>query len=192
MLGGSILAFMVGIGIGVGSFAAARQPGQQVSGSPPVLPAPSSHQLSTQVAAELLQARTLVSKGSDVAAAKILAKVLNADPNQPVALAYEGWVLRLAGVSAHNAADMAQGRALVAEATALDPSYPDAHVFLGYMYFQDLQNTNAAVTQFKMFLDDHPLPALVKRTAGVIAQAYAAGHQAVPAQVAADLKVKGG
>jgi tetratricopeptide (TPR) repeat protein len=190
MLGASILTLAVGAGILVGSFAAARQPGQQISGSPPVTAAPSRSQLSAQVASELLQARTLVSQSSYVAASKILAKVLEADPNQPVALAYEGWVLRLAGVSGHNSADVARGRALVAEASALDPSYPDAHVFLGYMYFQDLHNASAAVTQFKMFLDDHPLAALVKRTAAVISQAYSADQQPVPAQVADALAPK--
>ncbi len=190
MLGGAILAFVIGTGILVGSFAIPRKSGQQVSGSPPVTAAPSKSQVSAQVAAELLQARTLVSQGSDVAATKVLAKVLAVDPHQPVALAYEGWILRLAGVSAKDPAVISHGRALVAEASALDPSYPDAHVFLGYMYLQDAHDTANAVAQFKAFLADKPLPALVKRTAPVIAMAFGEAHLPVPAQVAADIGQK--
>lgn len=187
MLAASILAFFAAAVTGVVGFAAARQPGQEISGSPPVTAPRAKSALTVQMAAELLQARTLVSEGSDVAAAKILTQVLEADPTQPVALAYEGWVLRLAGVSARNPADIAHGRALVAEATALDPGYPDAHAFLGYMYFQDSHDPLAAVTQFERFLADHPLPALVRRTAPVMAQAFASAHRRLPRQVAADL-----
>lgn len=187
MLVASALAFVVAVGIAVGRLAATRLPGEQVSGNPPVTTPPSKAQLNAQIAAELLQGRTLVSQNNDVAAAKVFAEVLAVDPGEPVALAYEGWVLRLAGVSAHDTADIQNGRALVAEAVALDPSYPDAHVFLGYMFFQDVHNAGEAVAQFKAFLADHPLAALVDRTAPVIDQAYVADHQAVPAQVLAAL-----
>lgn len=183
MLPGALLAFVIAAGILVGRYTATRQPGQEITGNPPVTAAPSSAEVSSEVAADLLEGRTEVSKDEDVAAAKEFATVLALEPKQPEALAYDGWVLRLAGVSGHKPALVSQGRALVAEAVALDPSYPDAHVFLGFMYFQDVHSDAEAVVQFKDFLADKPLAALVTRTAPVMAQAFKADHQAVPARV---------
>ncbi|MGH9075135.1 MAG: tetratricopeptide repeat protein, partial [Acidimicrobiales bacterium] len=186
-LAGAIVAFVVVAGVLVGTYAAQRRPGQQVSGS--VSP-PTTQAGSQQVAKELVRGRLLASQGHDVAAAKVFSQVLSASPRQPEALAYEGWLLRQAGVAGHSQKVVDEGRALVARAVAVDPSYPDAHVFLGYMLLQDEHDPSGAVAQFRLFLGDHPTPALVRRTAPAIAQAYSAVHQPVPAQVAGALSQK--
>lgn len=178
---GAIVAFVAAAGVLVGHYAADRLPGQEVSGS---ITSPTAPRLQKkQLAERLVQGRLLASQGKDVQASKIFSQVLKSYPNQPEALAYEGWLLRKAGVADHDTKLEDQGRAKVAQAIAVDPTYPDAHVFLGYMFFQDEHDPVDAVAQFGLFLQDHPTQALVQRAAPTIAAAYRAAHQAVPAEV---------
>ncbi|HZD65512.1 MAG TPA: hypothetical protein VE152_05400 [Acidimicrobiales bacterium] len=189
LLVGSIAAFVVAAGILVGRYAATRLPGQEVSGT---ITHTSSPRLDAKHLAErLVEGRVLASQGKDVAAAKVFSQALKTDPNQPEALAYEGWLLRQSGKADHNAKLVGQGRALVGEAIAADPGYADAHVFLGYMLLQDSHDPVDAVDQFNLFLGDHPAKALVARTAPVMAQAYREVHQPVPPAVAAALHTTG-
>lgn len=133
-----------------------------------------------QLAAQLLRARTLASGGQYAQSLKLLDQVLQGYPDQPQALAYRGWVLRLTGVAAHRPGLVQQGRASVAQAVEEDPSYPDARVFLGYMDLQDQHDPAAAVVQFRQFLADGPPPLMVDLTRSVVAQAFAAVGQPVP------------
>ena len=73
----------------------------------------------------------------------------NDDPNQPVALAYRGWLVRLAGLKD-------EGLAYVDRAVAADPSYPDAHFFRGMMLWEDRNDPAAAVAEFRLFLSNDP------------------------------------
>lgn len=167
-LAGAILSFVVVAGVLVGHFAAIRQARPLSVGSPVTDQATGTQAL----ARTLIEGRVLAGQGNDVAALRLFRQVLRAHPDQPEALAYDGWLLRLAGVADHSRPLVTQGRALVAQAAATDPSYPDAHVFLGYMLLQDTHDPIDAVYQFKEFLVDHPDPALVARTAPVVAQAF--------------------
>lgn len=125
-------------------------------------------------------ARGLVASGQYARSLQLLDQVLQRQANQPQALAYRGWVLRLTGVAAHRAGLMQQGKASVALAVADDPTYPDARVFLGYILFQDDHDPADAVVQFRQFLADAPLPQMVDQTHAVVAQAFAAVGQPVP------------
>jgi tetratricopeptide (TPR) repeat protein len=133
-----------------------------------------------RLAQELVQARVLATQGKDLDAIKLYDKVLAVEPRQPEALAYRGWLLRLAGVAGHDQALLAQGRASVGAAVAQDPSYPDARVFLGYILFQDAHDPVGATAQFRAFLADHPQAQMVSLTGDVVAQAFAALGQPVP------------
>lgn len=150
-----------------------RMPGQTASGSV-------SLSDTQRLAQELTQARVLSSQGKDLDAIKLYDQVLKVDPRQPEALAYRGWLLRLAGVASHDQAALAEGRASVADAVARDPSYPDARAFLGYILFQDSHDSVGAVEQFRAFLNDHPQAKMVELTRDVVAQAFAAVGQPVP------------
>jgi tetratricopeptide (TPR) repeat protein len=150
-----------------------RLPGQTASGSVTLTD-------DQRLAQELVQARVLATQGKDLDAIKLYDKVLAVEPRQPEALAYRGWLLRLAGVAGHDQALLAQGRASVGAAVAQDPSYPDARVFLGYILFQDAHDTVGATAQFRAFLADHPQAQMVSLTSNVVAQAFAAVGQPVP------------
>ena len=134
-----------------------------------------------QLAGELVRGRALVDQGKDGSAFQLFATVLKEDPNQPEALAYEGWLLRLTGVSRHQPGLGRQGLALVRRAVALDPTYPDAHLFLGVILDQDEHDPGDGVAQLRLFLSDKPTTALVRRATPVIDQVFADAHQAAPA-----------
>jgi tetratricopeptide (TPR) repeat protein len=150
-----------------------RLPGQTASGSVTLTD-------DQRLAQELVQARVLSTQGDDLDAIKLYDKVLAVEPRQPEALAYRGWLLRLAGAAGHDQALMAQGRASVEAAVTQDPNYPDARAFLGYSLFQDAHDPVGATAQFRAFLADHPQAQMVSLTSGVVAQAFAAIGQPVP------------
>lgn len=132
------------------------------------------------VASELFQARTLENQGRDVQALQLFQQVLQADPRNPEALSYEGWLLREAGLSAHNSSLASEGRASIQAAVAVDPGYPDAHALLGYILFVDDRDAAGAAAQFEMFLADHPPEELVQLTKAVMAQAFSAAGESAP------------
>lgn len=170
----AIVCFVAAAGALVIARATHRLPGQTASGTVTL----SDDQ---RLAQQLLQARVLAGQGKDLDAVKLYDKVLAVAPHQPEALAYRGWLLRLTGVAAHDPALMAQGRASVASAVAQDPGYPDARAFLGYILYQDAHDPVGASEQFRVFLADHPQAQMVALTRDVVAQAFAAVGQPVPA-----------
>ncbi len=102
----------------------------------------------------LAQAGQLMNEGKAVEAIKLYDQILKDDPRQPVALAYRGWLVRLAGLKD-------EGLAYVDRAVAADPSYPDAHFFRGMMLWQDKADPAAAVAEFRLFLANGPPQAMV-------------------------------
>jgi hypothetical protein len=169
----AVLCFVVAAGALVVARATNRLPGQTSSGSVTL----SDDQ---RMAQQLLQARVLAGQGQNLDAIKIYDKVLAVAPRQPEALAYRGWLLRLAGVAGHDQTLLAQGRASVGAAVAQDPGYPDARVFLGFILFQDDHDPAGATEQFRAFLADHPQAQMVALTRDVVSQAFAAVGQPVP------------
>ncbi|PZS23153.1 MAG: hypothetical protein DLM54_01805, partial [Acidimicrobiales bacterium] len=157
------------------------QPAASPSGQPAASSAGSpAGEADQRTAQQIAMARGLVASGQYARSLQLLDQVLQRQANQPQALAYRGWVLRLTGVAAHRAGLMQQGKASVALAVADDPTYPDARVFLGYILFQDDHDPADAVVQFRQFLADAPLPQMVDQTHAVVAQAFAAVGQPVP------------
>jgi tetratricopeptide (TPR) repeat protein len=169
----AILCFVAAAGALVVVRATHRLPGQTASGSVTLTD-------DQRLAQQLLQARVLAGQGRDLDAIKVYDKVLAVAPRQPEALAYRGWLLRLAGVAGHDQALLAKGRASVGAAVAQDPGYPDARVFLGYVLLQDAHDPAGAAAQFRAFLADHPQAQMVALTRDVVAQAFAAIGQPVP------------
>lgn len=178
-----VVAGALAAGWGPGGHPAGTTSGQaaaSTAGSPPA-------RSEQEMAEQMIRARTLVSSGQYAPALQLLDQVLQRQPNLPQALAYRGWVLRLTGVAAHRPGLVGQGRASVATAVAEDPSYPDARAFLGYILFQDDHDPAGAVAQFRAFLADDPPPEMVDLTHTVVAQAFAAVGQPVPAPSTAAL-----
>ncbi len=131
----------------------------------------------------ILEARTLANSGQDVQALKLLSSVLVIDPNQPIALTYQGWLLRQAGEKDKSPVLINQGQQFLEKAVNLDPSYPDARVFLGYVLLQDRHNASGAVTQFKAFLADKPTRSSLIISKPIIIQAFHQVGLAIPPQL---------
>ena len=108
----------------------------------------------------------LVGEGKAVEAVKIYDAVLKEDPKHPVALAYRGWLVRLAGLKE-------EGLAYVERAVESDPSYPDAHFFKGMMLWQDKGDPAAAVAEFRLFLSNRPPQAMVSLVEDALKRAAA-------------------
>ena len=116
--------------------------------------APLSGSLPSSISAQLEDAQQKISDGDAVGAIKTFDAVLKKDPKQPVALAYRGWLVRLAGLKD-------EGFGYVDRAVTADPSYPDAHFFRGMMLWQDKHDPAGAVAEFRLFLANRPPQAMV-------------------------------
>lgn len=175
LLGAAGLCLVVAVGILVGRFAGPELPGQFVTGSVKATP-------TQRLAMQLVQGRILVSEGKPVEALQLFDTILRSHPTQPEALAYSGWLMAEAGAAEHRAKLVATGRSRLSEAVAGDPTYPDAHLLLGDVLFRDLHDLADAVVQFKLFLADHPSPALVAEARPLIDAAFhEAGLRPLPA-----------
>jgi len=159
----------VGAGLLVAGSAGDRLPGQTASGS---LPAGEADRLA--------QARRLLSQRKTVEAIKKFDEVLRTDPRQPEALAYRGWLLRLAGAAASAPQLIDRGQRSVEAAIAADPSYPDAHFFLGVILLEDRKQPAAAVGELRQFLASNPPPGVRSAVEEVLNRALADSGQTPP------------
>lgn len=128
-----------------------RLPGEAASGS----------LTSTGASSDLQRARLLIGEGKTLEAIKTFDKVLGEDPFQPEALAYRGWLLRLAGRAGGDRSLIDSGMAFIERAVAADPTYPDAHFFRGIILYQDRGDPAGAVAEFRAFLANDPPQAMV-------------------------------
>lgn len=151
-----------------------RLPGQTISGSVELSPG-------QQLIQQLDQARELVAEHKPLEAIQLYQQILSTSPDQPEALADEGWLIRVAGVSDHDAALVARGRALEESAVAADPSYANARAYLGIMELEDVGDPAAAVSEFRAFLADHPSSGFLASVRSAAVRAFRADHQPVPA-----------
>ncbi len=154
------VALVAGIGL-------ARAVGSRPAGAPLTGSLPSS------TSDELGQAANFIGEGRAVDAVKLYDKILKKDPSQPVALAYRGWLVRLAGLKD-------EGFDYVSRAVTSDPSYPDAHFFRGMMLWEDKEDPAAAVAEFRLFLANRPPQAMVALVTDALQRASAAAG--IPAE----------
>ena len=131
---GLVLAAAVGAGAVVARTAGERLPGESATGTVDLGPAEL-----------LIEARQRLASGDAVEALRLYDRVLAQDPAHPEALAYRGWLVRLAGQAQ-------EGLDLVETAIAADPEYPDARLFKGVMLLEDLNQPAAAAEELRRFL----------------------------------------
>jgi tetratricopeptide (TPR) repeat protein len=122
-----------------GTFAGRNAPGGTQAPSPGVDP-------------RLLQAGQLVSKGKVADALKLYDQVLKDRPNDPEALANEGWLIAQAGVAASRPELVDQGLTKLQAAERADSSYPTAHFFRGYLLFKVKGDAAGAVPELRQYL----------------------------------------
>jgi cytochrome c-type biogenesis protein CcmH/NrfG len=161
---GGLIVFAV-IAAGTMAFAlGARLPGDTVTGNSQARPsvskadrrealeaavakAPQDAEARLALARFRLGQRNLAGALDDFRVAAGLAPT-NAEP-----FAYSGWIIRLQGFPA-------EGLQLLDKAVTVDPSYPDAHFFRGFMLLRDQKNPKAAIPEFQQYLvaaPDSPL-----------------------------------
>jgi tetratricopeptide (TPR) repeat protein len=175
------LCFVVAAALLAASLAGVRLPGESATGSVTL----SSAQQEQEA---LDQAAILGSEGQIARAVQLYDEVLRIDPNQPNALTYEGWLVRLAGISSKDRAVLARGDASVARAVKVAPGYPDAHALMGVILYEDLAEPSAAVAQFRHALAVGASKNLVASVAPVAAKAFAAAKVPLPTSYASALE----
>jgi tetratricopeptide (TPR) repeat protein len=159
-----LVAFGVGAGLLVARSAGTRLPGDNISGSTPT----------SQNAKLDAQAQQQIQQGKVLDAIKSFDAALKVAPNDPVALAYKGWLIRLAGTQAQNPQLIDLGLASIRRAEQVDPGYPDAHFFAGETLLRDKKDPKGAITEFEQFLADNPPSAMVPEVQGELQSARAA------------------
>ena len=143
----AVVAFGVGSGVLVARQSGQRLPGQSLSGG-----------IEQSTATMLASARQL-NFSNPQKAIELYTKVLDLEPDNTEALTYRSWILAL---TARNATGSVKQLALATAVTDLlraqkaDPEYPDAHCFLGIVYFRFLNNPVLSQPQLKVCMDMKP------------------------------------
>ena len=150
-----------------------RLPGEYASGSVTLTSA-------AQVRQELDQAALLATDGRIRAAISVYDTVLAAVPDQAEALAYKGWLVRLAGVSARSALAVADGDAILAKVARVAPGYAEGRAFDGIALLEDENDVAGAAAQFSAMRADRPTATLQGSVASSITSHYAAIGRPVP------------
>jgi tetratricopeptide (TPR) repeat protein len=166
------------VAITAAHFAGVRLPGEVATGS---IELPGAANLQS----ELADAATLDDEGHLRQAISLYDTILRADPRQPQALAYRGWVLRLTGVAGHVKALVLAGDAGLAAAVRIDPASAPARALYGVALFEDEGRTAAALGEFRAALGDHPSHQLLRLAGPTMAAAFVQEHAALPPSLAA-------
>jgi len=175
------VCFVVAATVLAASLAGVRLPGESATGSVSL----SSAQQEQET---LDQAAILGSEGQVADAVQLYNQVLQTDPNQPDALTYGGWLVRLAGLSSKNRLVLARGDASVARAVKVAPGYPDGHALLGVILYEDFARPEAAAVQFRDALGAGASKSLLMSVAAVAAKAFAAAKEPLPPRYSAAMK----
>ena len=142
VLTAGILALAVGAGVFVASSAGERVADQPLTGAA----------LPTAPPDDLTRARQLFSERRYLDALRLYDEVLASDSDNVEALTYRGWLLFQAS------ADEFTDRALQSldRAVLVDPRFPDAHFFRGYVLAHGKNDPAAAVPEYRTFLATNP------------------------------------
>jgi tetratricopeptide (TPR) repeat protein len=167
LVGVTLLGLAAGAGAVVARSAGERLPGDAATGSIEAT-GPAGG-----VADDLARARDLIGEGKTLDAIKVYDAVLGTDPMQPEALAYRGWLLRLAGRAAQNTALIDKGMEYIERAVAADPTYPDAHFFRAFVLYQDRHDPAGAVPELRTFLAGNPPKEMVPVVEDLLRRALA-------------------
>lgn len=134
----AVVALGIGAGVWVAQQSGQRLPGQTASGG-----------IEESTATRLASARQL-NFSDPQKAIELYTEVLRLEPDNAEALTYRSWILAL---TARNSTGSVKQLALTTAVTDLlraqqnDPEYPDAHCFLGIVYFRFLNNPSLSKPQ---------------------------------------------
>lgn len=170
------LAFWLIAGVAVAAlhFAGVRLPGESATGSLTLSEA-------LVVEQRLAQASTLAGMGQIAEAIAVYGQILVTVPDQRDALTYQGWLIRLSGISARSHAVVASGDAELAKAVRVAPGYADARGLDGVALAEDAHDVPGAIVEIRAMAKDHPSPTLVRALSVDVRKIYAAAKMAPPA-----------
>jgi cytochrome c-type biogenesis protein CcmH len=177
LLAGAVTAFGAALVVSVSLFATNRLPGQTATGS-------INLNQSQQVEESLTQAATSQNQGKLDQAAQLYQSVLDAQPNNEVALAQLGWLEFETGQQSDERSVIDNGLAKLDRAVRLNPADYAVRLYLGTVQLQYDDNAAGAVAQYRQFLADGPPSTLVQQAAPEIRNAYQQAGLAVPGAVA--------
>jgi tetratricopeptide (TPR) repeat protein len=142
-----VLIVAVGSGVLVAQFSGQRLPGESATGG------------IEQSTAVLLSTARQLNFVDPSQAIELYSQVLKLEPDNVEALTYRSWLLTL---TARNATGDVKQLALVTavsdliKAQEVDPEYPDAHCFLGIVYFRFLEQASLAKKQLDVCVEMNP------------------------------------
>ena len=173
---GAVASFGVALIVAVPSFSSTRLPGQTATGSVSLSP-------SQQVARSLDQAAAVENQGQLGAAAQLYQTILNAHPDNEVALAQLGWLEYKIGQQGASTTLISDARVKLQRAAALDTGDYAVHLYLGTVLLQLDANAPGAVAEFTQFLADRPPATVVSQAAPILRQGFSAAGRPLPAGV---------
>jgi tetratricopeptide (TPR) repeat protein len=158
-----VLGVAVGSGVAVARFAGERVGSTGLTGTVRQAASPKQQQVEKfmQIGRDNLGSDPIKSLQAFDAALKI-------DPTIAEAMAYGGWVLRIASLSAEgkDADDLRAGAIRrINEAIVADPTFPDAYAFKGVIALRDQDDPKTALAAFKK-LDGLQTPPFVQQLVG--------------------------
>lgn len=142
-----VLAVGAGAGVFVARSSGQRLPGQSLSGG-----------IDQSSTAKLASARQLNFSNPEQAI-KLYSEVLKIEPDNPEALTYRSWLLALTARQATGSVKQLALATAVGDllrAQAADPDYPDAHCFLGIVYYRFLAQSRLAKAQLDVCREMNP------------------------------------
>lgn len=157
---------------GVAGVAVARTAGERMPGS-----AAAGSITDTGPGEKLSRAAALAGQGKFLDAIQLYDEVIKSDPGNAQALAYRGWLVRLAGKQGNDMALIDKGLSYIERAIAADPKYPDAHFFRGEILLRDKSQPADAIGEFKAFLDGGGAPEMASLVSSELAAAQQAAAQ---------------
>jgi tetratricopeptide (TPR) repeat protein len=142
-----VLGLAIGAGVFVANSAGQRLPGETITGA------------IEQSTANVLATARQLNFTDPAKSIELYTRVLKLEPDNTEALTYRAWMLALssreADVSVKQLA-LATAVADLIRAQNADPSYPDAHCFLGIIYFRFLEQASLAKKQLDVCVDMNP------------------------------------
>jgi tetratricopeptide (TPR) repeat protein len=161
---GGVVVFCIVVAVLVAKAAGERHPGQTITGNGVASPnAPTS--IPNTYSGHIAAARALMAQSDLAGAVEEFSAAASLDPSQPEPLAYRGWISALV---ANQVTDPSTRTTLLDRAKSdldraiqINPRYPDAYFFKGYMLYSIDQDAKDAIKPLQTFLalapQDHPM-----------------------------------
>ena len=125
------------------------------------------------VSSLLVQARSM-GMGDIPAVLDLYSRVLAIEPDNIEALTYFGWFTVLSSTQEADSdaavTRLQNGMVLLRQATIADPTYPDAHCFLGITFFRFVDDAASAQPEMTSCLDSNPPAEVASMVQGLVSQ----------------------